>query len=60
VEAMWSWLTTPSGHEDLQTWKRLLANLPAEDGRRGLAAARLERLRPLLAPHSAPSPRSSR
>jgi hypothetical protein len=54
VEAMWSWLTTPSGHEDLQTWKRLLANLPHDDGRRGLAAARLERLRPLLAPDTAP------
>jgi hypothetical protein len=49
VEALWSWLTTASGGEDVQAWKRFLANLPHEDGRRGLAAARLERLRPLFA-----------
>jgi transcriptional regulator of acetoin/glycerol metabolism len=49
VEPLWSWLNTPSGDEDLHAWKRFLANLPHADGRRGLAAARLERLRPLLA-----------
>jgi hypothetical protein len=48
VETLWSWLTTPSGEEDLHAWKRFVANLPHDDGRRGLAAARLERLRPLL------------
>jgi hypothetical protein len=49
IETLWSWLTTPSGEEDLPAWKRFLTNLPATDGRRGLAAARLERLRALLA-----------
>jgi hypothetical protein len=49
VETRWSWLETTSGREDLQVWKLFLAGLPPEDGRRGLAAARLARLRPLHA-----------
>lgn len=44
-EALWRWLSTPSGAEDMPAWKRFLANLEADDGRRGLAAARLARLR---------------
>jgi hypothetical protein len=50
VEALWAWLGTPSGADDLSAWKRFLANLPYGDGRRGLAAARLERLRALFGP----------
>jgi hypothetical protein len=48
-EALWSWLNTPSGEDDIQAWKRLLSSIPHADGRRALAAARLERLRPLFA-----------
>jgi hypothetical protein len=49
LEALWTWLTTPSGENDIQAWKRFLSSVPPEDGRRGLAAARLERLRSLFA-----------
>jgi GAF domain-containing protein len=49
ADTLWPWLATPSGEEDIHAWKRFLANLPHEDGRRGLAGARLERLRVLLA-----------
>ena len=49
-ETLWSWLATSSGAEDLPAWKRFLASVPFEDGRRGLAAARLERLRTIYAP----------
>lgn len=48
VEALWTWLNTPSGKDDMQAWKRFLSSVPHEDGRRGLAAARLERLRSLF------------
>jgi hypothetical protein len=48
LEALWTWLTTPSGEDDMQAWKRFLSSVPPEDGRRGLAAARLERLRSLF------------
>jgi GAF domain-containing protein len=49
VEGLWSWLTTASGDDDLQSWRRFLANVTPEDGRRGLAATRLEHLRPAFA-----------
>jgi hypothetical protein len=49
-ETLWAWLATSSGAEDLPAWKRFLASVPFEDGRRGLAAARLERLRTIYAP----------
>ena len=48
IEALWAWLTTPSGEDDMQAWKRFLSSVPHDDGRRGLAAARLERLRSLF------------
>jgi hypothetical protein len=48
IDALWTWLRSPSGEDDIQGWKRFLSSLPHEDGRRGLAAARLERLRPLF------------
>jgi hypothetical protein len=48
LEALWTWLNTASGEDDMQAWKRFLSSVPPEDGRRGLAAARLERLRSLF------------
>jgi len=44
-EALWAWLSTESGAEDLPAWQRLLANLPFQDPRRSLAAARVGQLR---------------
>jgi hypothetical protein len=58
VEALWSWLNTSSGEDDLQAWRRFVANVPHGDGRRGLAAARLERLRPLFSPAGEAAPRA--
>jgi hypothetical protein len=46
TDALWAWLNTPSGHDDIQAWKRLLSNIPHCDPRRPLAATRLGRLRP--------------
>jgi hypothetical protein len=45
VDPLWRWLQTPSGEDDVAAWRRFLAAVPYEDGRRGQAAARLERLR---------------
>lgn len=57
VEALWTWLGTSSGRDDMHAWKRFLSSVGAGDGRRGLAAARLERLRALYGPATgAPSP----
>ena len=44
-DALWEWLQTPSGAEDLPAWQRLLANLAFQDPRRSLAASRIARLR---------------
>jgi hypothetical protein len=52
-DALWSWLNTPPGAEDLPAWKRFLSNVPPDDGRRGLAAARLARLRAVFEPAAA-------
>jgi hypothetical protein len=49
VDPLWTWLHTPSGEDDLGAWRRFLAAIPYEDGRRGQAAARLERLREVFA-----------
>lgn len=43
--ALWAWLRSPSGCDDLAAWKRLLARLKFHDPRRSLAAARLRTLR---------------
>jgi ABC-type transporter Mla MlaB component len=43
--ALWAWLRSPSGAEDLPAWKRLLTNLDFHDPRRSLAAARVRVLR---------------
>ena len=48
VDALWTWLNTTSGEDDVQAWKRFLTTIPHEDGRRSLAAERLERLRHLF------------
>lgn len=45
VEALWSWVRSPSGEEDLVAWLRLLSALPYTDARRGLAVARTAALR---------------
>jgi hypothetical protein len=44
-EALWAWLQTPGGANDVAAWQRLLANLPFADPRRSLAASRLGQLR---------------
>lgn len=44
-EAMWSWLQSANGAEDLAAWARLLADLPFHDPRRNLAAVRVAALR---------------
>jgi hypothetical protein len=44
-EALWAWLQTPTGQEDLAAWQRLLANLPFQHPRRSLAASRVGHLR---------------
>jgi hypothetical protein len=44
-EALWAWVQSPSGGEDLAAWKRLLAGLDFRDPRRSLAAARVGALR---------------
>jgi hypothetical protein len=43
--ALWAWLRSPSGCEDLAAWKRLLAQLNFRDPRRSLAAVRVRSLR---------------
>jgi hypothetical protein len=43
--ALWAWLQSPSGSEDLPAWKRLLGRLSFQDPRRSLAAARVRSLR---------------
>jgi Transcriptional regulatory protein, C terminal/GAF domain len=45
VEALWAWVRTPSGADDLPAWRRLLVNLDYEDPRRSLAASRVAGLR---------------
>jgi hypothetical protein len=44
-EALWAWLQTPSGADDLGAWKRLLTRLQFHDPRRAQAAARVQELR---------------
>jgi hypothetical protein len=43
--ALWAWLQSPSGCDDLPAWKRLLPRLNFHDPRRSLAAARVRSLR---------------
>jgi hypothetical protein len=45
AEALWAWVQTPSGDDDLPAWKRLLGALTFQDPRRARAAARVGELR---------------
>jgi hypothetical protein len=45
TEALWRWVQSTSGHDDLAAWKRLLANVDYRDPRRSLAASRVRALR---------------
>lgn len=49
-EAIWAWVQTESGKDDLLAWRRLLAGLPYADPRHSLAATRVRALRELYAP----------
>ena len=51
VEALWGWVRSASGREDLAAWKRLLAHLAFRDPRRSLAAACVNALRATYASH---------
>jgi hypothetical protein len=44
-DALWAWLQSSSGHDDLPAWKRLLATLDFRDPRRSLAASQVRSLR---------------
>jgi hypothetical protein len=44
-EALWAWVQTPTGQDDLPAWKRLLSRLQFHDPRRARAAARVGELR---------------
>lgn len=45
AEALWAWVRSPSGEDDLVAWRRLLAALDYSDTRRSLAVARTAMLR---------------
>jgi hypothetical protein len=45
VDALWAWVQTRTGEDDLPAWKRLLGRLPFNDPRRPRAAARVGELR---------------
>jgi hypothetical protein len=44
-DALWAWVQSPSGEDDLAAWKRVLTHLDFRDPRRSLAAARIASLR---------------
>jgi hypothetical protein len=44
-EALWAWLQSPAGRDDLPAWKALLTRLDFHDPRRSRAAARIGHLR---------------
>jgi hypothetical protein len=44
-EALWAWVQSPAGSDDLGAWKHALAGLDFHDPRRSQAAAQLGRLR---------------
>jgi hypothetical protein len=50
TEALWAWVRTCSGRDDLAAWLRLLPNLDYGDPRRSLAASRVAALRNSLQP----------
>jgi hypothetical protein len=48
AEALWAWVSSKSGEQDLVAWRRLLAALDYTDARRSLAVARTAALRRLF------------
>jgi hypothetical protein len=44
-DALWAWVNSPSGSDDLGAWKRLLSRLEFRDPRRSLCASRVGDLR---------------
>jgi hypothetical protein len=48
-DALWAWVNSPTGRDDLGAWKRLLSHLEFRDPRRSLCAARVGELRRSLA-----------
>jgi len=48
-EALWAWVQSSSGRDDLAAWKRLLGELDFRDPRRSLAAAQVRSLRATFA-----------
>lgn len=49
VDALWAWVQSASGRDDLPAWKSLLAELEFLDPRRALAAAQVHSLRAVIA-----------
>ena len=47
-DAVWAWVNSPSGEQDVGAWKRLLSQLDFRDPRRRLCAARVAELRRLF------------
>jgi hypothetical protein len=45
LDALWAWVQTPTGDDDLGAWKRLLSSLAFHDARRPRCAARVGELR---------------
>ncbi|MEA2445973.1 MAG: hypothetical protein QOJ12_3265 [Thermoleophilales bacterium] len=45
ADAVWAWVRSPSGEDDLLAWRRLLAALDYTDARRSQAVARIAALR---------------
>jgi hypothetical protein len=45
ADAMWAWVNSPSGRDDIGAWKRLLSQLEFRDPRRSLCAAHIGELR---------------
>jgi hypothetical protein len=47
-DALWAWLQSTSGRDDLPAWKRFLSDLSFDDPRRAQAASRVAQLRESL------------
>jgi hypothetical protein len=45
ADALWAWVNSPSGRDDLGAWSRLLSQLDFRDPRRSLCASRARELR---------------
>jgi GAF domain-containing protein len=48
ADALWAWVNSPSGRDDIAAWKRLITRLEFRDPRRSLCASRLGELRRAL------------